>query len=96
MPDTVAAAAPPDRDARITWMCRQVLQRGPRGDELSSLRSLVEKHQVAREGSWWATRKADGSPAGTSHTSMWQGAYHNGRSMLLSAKLLDDLAASAK
>jgi mannobiose 2-epimerase len=57
---------------------------------------FVEKHQVARGGSWWATRKADGSPAGASRTSMWQGAYHNGRSMLLCARLLDELAAAAK
>lgn len=56
---------------------------------------FVEKFQVAREGSWWATRQADGSPGGTSRTSMWQGAYHSGRSMLLSAKLLDELAAAA-
>ena len=57
---------------------------------------FVEKHQVAREGGWWATRKADGSPAGNSRTSMWQGAYHNGRSMLNCAKLLDALAAKTK
>jgi mannobiose 2-epimerase len=56
---------------------------------------FVEKHQVAPRGSWWATRKADGSPAGTSRSSMWQGAYHNGRSMLLCATLLDELAAAA-
>ncbi|HJZ91192.1 MAG TPA: AGE family epimerase/isomerase [Gemmataceae bacterium] len=53
---------------------------------------FVEKHQVAKEGGWWATRKADGSPAGTSRSSMWQGAYHSGRSMLTCAKLLDELA----
>jgi mannobiose 2-epimerase len=57
---------------------------------------FVEKHQIAKEGSWWATRKADGSPTGTTRTSMWQGAYHNGRSMIVSAKLLDELAAAAK
>jgi mannobiose 2-epimerase len=53
---------------------------------------FVEKHQVAREGSWWATRAADGSPKGTQRSSMWQGAYHNGRSMLLCARLLQELA----
>jgi mannobiose 2-epimerase len=57
---------------------------------------FVEKHQIAKEGSWWATRKADGSPAGATRTSMWQGAYHNSRSMLVSARLLDELAAAAK
>jgi mannobiose 2-epimerase len=54
---------------------------------------FVEKHQVAREGSWWATRTADGSPKGDSRSSMWQGAYHSGRSMLLCAKLLEEMAA---
>jgi mannobiose 2-epimerase len=57
---------------------------------------FVEQHQVAKEGGWWATRQADGSPAGTSRTSMWQGAYHSGRSMLRCARLLDELAARAK
>ncbi|HLJ91664.1 MAG TPA: AGE family epimerase/isomerase [Gemmataceae bacterium] len=65
-------------------------------DTFAQTLDFVEKYQVAREGSWWATRTADGSPAGTSRTSMWQGAYHNGRSMLLCARLLDELAAAAK
>jgi mannose/cellobiose epimerase-like protein (N-acyl-D-glucosamine 2-epimerase family) len=70
--------------------------RGEYYDVFARTLDFVEKHQVAREGSWWATRKADGSPAGGSRTSMWQGAYHNGRSMLACAKLLDDWAAKAK
>jgi mannose/cellobiose epimerase-like protein (N-acyl-D-glucosamine 2-epimerase family)/acetyl esterase/lipase len=53
---------------------------------------FVEKHQVAKEGSWWASRNADGSPKGDQRSSPWQGAYHNGRSMLLCAKMLDELA----
>ena len=32
---------------------------------------FVEQHQVAREGSWWATRKADGSPQGNVRSSPW-------------------------
>jgi mannobiose 2-epimerase len=56
---------------------------------------FVEKHQVARQGSWWATRTADGSPRGDQRSSPWQGAYHNGRAMLLSAKLLEELAEKA-
>jgi cellobiose epimerase len=56
---------------------------------------FVEKHQVAREGGWWATRAADGSPKGDQRSSPWQGAYHNGRAMLLCAKLLDELAEKA-
>jgi mannose/cellobiose epimerase-like protein (N-acyl-D-glucosamine 2-epimerase family) len=56
--------------------------------------AFVEKHQVAPQGGWWATRKADGSPAGSTRTSMWQGAYHSGRSMLRCAELLDELAAA--
>ncbi len=65
-------------------------------DAFAGTLDFVAKHQVAKEGSWWATRKADGSAAGSSRTSMWQGAYHSGRSMLLCAKLLDELAAQAK
>jgi mannobiose 2-epimerase len=57
---------------------------------------FVERHQVAKEGGWWATRRADGSAAGMSRTSMWQGGYHSGRSMLLCAKLLDELAAAVR
>jgi mannobiose 2-epimerase len=53
---------------------------------------FVAKHQVAREGGWWATRAADGSPQGQTRTSPWHGAYHSGRSMLLCAKLLEERA----
>ena len=56
---------------------------------------FVAQHHVAREGGWWAMRQADGSPIGPQRTSMWQGAYHSGRSMLWCAKLLDGLAAAA-
>jgi cellobiose epimerase len=55
---------------------------------------FVEKHQVAREGGWWATRTADGAPMGDQRSSPWHGAYHSGRSMLLCAKLLEELAAA--
>jgi len=53
---------------------------------------FVEKHQVAKEGSWWATCRADGSPQGDQRSGPWQGAYHNGRSMILCEKLLKELA----
>jgi mannobiose 2-epimerase len=66
-------------------------------DVFAGTLDFVEKHQVAKEGSWWATRRADGSPADNpSRTSMWQGAYHNGRSMLQCARLLDELAAAIR
>ena len=54
--------------------------------------AFVQKHQVAPEGSWWATRTADGSPKSNQRSSPWQGAYHNGRALLLSAGLLEELA----
>ena len=60
-------------------------------DVFSQTLDFVEKHQVAKEGSWWATRAADGSPRGDTRTSMWQGAYHNGRAMLRCADLLEEL-----
>lgn len=53
---------------------------------------FIERHQVAAEGGWWATRQADGSPhQNKSRTSMWQGAYHSGRALILSSKLLKEL-----
>jgi mannobiose 2-epimerase len=55
---------------------------------------FVEKNQVASEGSWWASRKADGSPLSDQRSSPWQGAYHSGRSMILCEKLLKELAAN--
>lgn len=61
-------------------------------DAFSKTLDFVEKHQVAPEGGWWATRAADGSPRGTTRSSPWQGAYHSGRSMILCAKLLEELA----
>jgi mannobiose 2-epimerase len=57
---------------------------------------FVEKHQVAREGGWWATRTADGSPKVDQRSSPWQGAYHSGRSMLLCARMLGELANKPK
>lgn len=54
---------------------------------------FIEAHHVAKEGSWWATLNADGSASrNTSRTSMWQGAYHNGRALLWSARILEQLA----
>ncbi|MGE3310209.1 MAG: AGE family epimerase/isomerase [Limisphaerales bacterium] len=53
---------------------------------------FIERHQVAPDGGWWATRAADGSAhPNRSRSSMWQGAYHNGRALLLSAKMLSNL-----
>jgi mannobiose 2-epimerase len=64
-------------------------------DAFARTLDFVDEHQVAQEGGWWATRKADGSRAGKSRTSMWQGAYHSGRSMLLCARWLETFAEGA-
>jgi cellobiose epimerase len=54
---------------------------------------FVERYQVAQEGSWWATRAADGSATtDRQRTGPWQAGYHAGRSMVLCAKSLDRLA----
>lgn len=54
---------------------------------------FIEAHHVAPGGSWWATLQSDGSASGNpSRTSMWQGAYHNGRALLWSARLLETMA----
>lgn len=53
---------------------------------------FIEKHHLAPGGGWWATREADGSAsANDSRSSMWQGAYHNGRALLFSARILSNL-----
>jgi hypothetical protein len=57
---------------------------------------FIEKHQVAPGGSWFASRKADGAPNVSQLSSPWQGAYHSGRSLLYSAKLLQELGEKAK
>ncbi len=58
---------------------------------------FIERHQVAEGGSWWATLAADGTRGpNPSRTSMWQGAYHNGRALLFSARLLEVLSLEAR
>lgn len=50
---------------------------------------FVEQNQVAPQGGWWATVNEDGSlGSNRSRTSMWQGAYHNGRALILCGQLL--------
>lgn len=50
---------------------------------------FVQKHHLAPEGGWWATVNEDGSLGpNLSRTSMWQGAYHNGRALLICEKIL--------
>lgn len=62
-------------------------------DAFSKTLEFCAKYQVAKEGSWWATRAEDGSPTGdTQRSSPWQGAYHAGRAMVICAKWLDELA----
>jgi mannose/cellobiose epimerase-like protein (N-acyl-D-glucosamine 2-epimerase family) len=65
-------------------------------DAFARTLDFVEKFQVAKEGGWYATLKADGSPMNPSRSSMWQGAYHSGRSMIFCARLLEALAGQAK
>jgi mannobiose 2-epimerase len=53
---------------------------------------FIERHQIAPDGGWWATRAADGSATGnTSRTGMWQGAYHSGRALLFAARILSEI-----
>jgi mannobiose 2-epimerase len=54
---------------------------------------FVERHQVAKEGSWWASRAADGSElSDRQRTGPWQGGYHAGRAMILCVNRLKALA----
>ncbi len=55
--------------------------------------AFVKEFQISDRGGWWATVNEDGSPhSNRSRTSMWQGAYHNGRALLLCEALLDGQA----
>ncbi len=53
---------------------------------------FIEKHQIAPDGGWYQSRKADGSPLSDTISSPWQCSYHNGRALIVAAKLLDELA----
>jgi mannose/cellobiose epimerase-like protein (N-acyl-D-glucosamine 2-epimerase family) len=62
-------------------------------DAFGQTLDFVAKHQVAAQGSWWASRAADGSSGGDrTRTGPWQGGYHAGRAMMLCAKKLQVLA----
>lgn len=51
--------------------------------------AFVQQHQIAEQGGWWATVSEDGSSVERPiRTSMWQGAYHNGRALLMCEALL--------
>ncbi len=53
---------------------------------------FIEQHQVAPDGGWFATRNEDGTPSrNLSRSSMWQGAYHNGRALLYASRILSTL-----
>ncbi|MFN3190060.1 MAG: AGE family epimerase/isomerase [Aureliella sp.] len=50
---------------------------------------FTDAHLVAKEGSWWNTRNADGTQGeNKSRTSMWQAGYHNGRALLRCEEIL--------
>ena len=51
--------------------------------------AFINKHQVSPQGGWWSTVSEDGSlGSNRNRTTMWQGAYHNGRALLLCEQLL--------
>lgn len=54
--------------------------------------NFIERHHVAKEGGWYATRNADGTPLRNNRSTMWQGAYHGGRALMFSARLLGEIA----
>lgn len=43
--------------------------------------SFVEKHQLNEAGIWLASVQANGQPADSSTSNMWQAAYHSGRAL---------------
>lgn len=62
-------------------------------DAFAKTLDFCEKYHLAEDGGWWATRAADGSPAGDrQRTGPWQGAYHAARAMINSARWLTELS----
>lgn len=54
---------------------------------------FIEKNHVADQGGWYASLKEDGSLGDNkSRSSMWQGAYHNGRALMMCETMLRSLA----
>ena len=54
---------------------------------------FIESHHVSERGGWYASLKEDGSLGpNQSRSSMWQGAYHNGRAMKMCESKLRWLA----
>ncbi|MEO1528479.1 MAG: AGE family epimerase/isomerase [Planctomycetota bacterium] len=49
---------------------------------------FVSDHHIHPDGGWRATLNAAGVELNGSRSSMWQGAYHNGRALLMCEKLL--------
>ena len=50
---------------------------------------FIQRHQIAPQGGWWNTiAEAGGPDQYPSRTSMWQGAYHNARALLVCESLL--------
>lgn len=63
--------------------------------KFDSVFEFVQKHHLAEQGGWWANLKEDGSVGDDKvRTSMWQGAYHNGRALLICERMLKNLAKS--
>jgi len=57
----------------------------------------ITKYQVDhKDGGWWPTVRADGTPASTVKGDMWTECYHQGRAMLNVSERLRKLAAEAK
>lgn len=84
----------PQSEAIVSMLTMEILTGDPNYRRLfNETLDFIEQHQIAPGGSWWATLNADGSLGNNrSKTSMWQGAYHTGRSLIESEKRLKRLA----
>lgn len=57
-------------------------------DRFDGTFAFVSEHQVAPDGGWYATLNEDGSVLNPRRSSMWQGAYHSARALLLCERML--------
>lgn len=65
-------------------------------DAFSGTLAFLEKHGIAPRGGWYRARTADGSSLDDMLSSPWQCAYHDGRALIVAAKLLEEIARGAR
>ena len=65
-------------------------------DAFAGTLDFIAKNGLSPQGGWYRARKANGSPLDDTLSSPWQCAYHNGRALIVAAKLLEEMARKSR